>query len=856
MSAGEKANPPKWIQSLLRRFASEETLEEVEGDLLEFYGQWVSSMGRTRANWKYFFAAMTLLRPLNQKKNDTLVNTTFIMIRSYFIMSWRTILKNKVSTFINLSGLTLGLTTSLLILLVVLKEFDYDRFHVRKDSIYLLMKNEKTNEGILTGQSTAGPVAEALRTEFSEVARAARVAKFGDRKILVNATKSTVSGIFADPDIFRIMTFKEINGDAAAALDNHSIVITKSMAVRLFGDREALGQTVVFDGYNTLEVGAVIEDIPQASSLKFEMAIPFKIYEKSNAWLSKWDDNRIFTWMELYPNADLAAFNSKASLLIQKKTNEPYITLFAYPLTELHLRGRFSNGHPAGGNIMMVRVLIGFGVFMLLIACVNFMNIVTAQSSYRAREVGVRKVLGAARRWIALQFLNEALVVTFMALLGAILLTVIVIPSFNVLTHASISFEFDNPLIWILSFFVTLVTALVAGSYPALVLSRFAPARVLKGIVDHPKGSSLRRALVTFQFVISITVLVGTIILFAQFDHVKSRPMGYQQENLVKVRLDSLATAKFNYVKNEVSKIRGVQAATGMKGNVLYSDGSVTGMDWPGKKPEDNLSIVVADVEYDWIQTIGLEIVKGRDFNSQFKSDLNGCLLNQSAVDRMGLDNPIGSLVGGHPVVGVFNDFVYNNPFGVIAPMAVFLAPEQSHHLYVRVENDNSWNKTIQEIEKVVRQASPDIEFSFEFTVEEYNANFSELSDVGLMVSIFGGMTIFISCLGLFGLAGFIAERRGKEMSIRKVFGASNVRVLLALTGDILKPVAVAIIIVIPVSVWLARLALDQFVYRVTLNWWMFGQAVIMVLAVSIVIIVYHGWRTASESPSLRLKSE
>jgi len=332
--------------------------------------------------------------------------------------------------------------------------------------------------------------------------------------------------------------------------------------------------------------------------------------------------------------------------------------------------------------------------------------------------------------------------------------------------------------------------------------------------------------------------------------------MGYQQENLVKVRLDSLATAKFNYVKNEVSKIRGVQAATGMKGNVLYSDGSVTGMDWPGKKPEDNLSIVVADVEYDWIQTIGLEIVKGRDFNSQFKSDLNGCLLNQSAVDRMGLDNPIGSLVGGHPVVGVFNDFVYNNPFGVIAPMAVFLAPEQSHHLYVRVENDNSWNKTIQEIEKVVRQASPDIEFSFEFTVEEYNANFSELSDVGLMVSIFGGMTIFISCLGLFGLAGFIAERRGKEMSIRKVFGASNVRVLLALTGDILKPVAVAIIIVIPVSVWLARLALDQFVYRVTLNWWMFGQAVIMVLAVSIVIIVYHGWRTASESPSLRLKSE
>jgi ABC-type antimicrobial peptide transport system permease subunit len=856
MSTGERANPPKWIQSILRLFASEETLEEVEGDLLEFYSQWVASMGRQRANWKYFRTAITLLRPL-KKKYTGLLNTTFsIMIRSYFIMSWRTIVKNRVSTFINISGLTLGLTTSLLIMLVVLQEFGYDQFHARKESIYLLMKNEKTNEGVSTGQATAGPMAEALRTDFSEVARVARVARFDDRRIAVNETKSTVSGIFAEPDIFRIMTFKEIAGDAALALDNNSLVITESMAVKLFGDQDAIGQTVVFNGYNTISVGAVIENIPQASTLKFEMAVPFKIFEKGNDWLNKWDDNRISTWLELNPNADLATFNSRVSLLVQLKTNEPYVTLFAYPLTDLHLHGRFSNGYPSGGNITMVRILIGFGVFMLLIACVNFMNIVTAQSTYRAREVGVRKVLGAARTSIVMQFLNEALVVTFISLFAAVVLTAIVVPTFNVLAHASISFEFDNPMIWILSFSVAVVTAVTAGSYPALVLSRFAPARVLKGIIEHPKGLSLRRVLVAFQFVISISVLVGTIILFAQFDYVQGRPIGYQQENLVNVGLDSLATTKFNYLKNEVSKIKGVRSVTGMNGNVLYSHGAVTGMDWPGRKPDENLSIAVADVEYDWSQTIGLEMVQGRDFSLDFKSDLNGCLLNQSAVDMMGLDDPIGSVVGGHKVVGVFKNFVYNNPFGVIAPMAVFLGPERINHLYVRIDNDNSWTATIGEIEKAVKQVSPDIEFKFEFTVEEYNANFNELSNVGLMVSIFGGMTIFISCLGLFGLAGFLAEKRGKEMSIRKVFGASSLKVLMSLTGDILKPVVIAIVIVIPLSVWLARLALDQFVYRVPLTWWMFAQAVIMVLAVSVVIIVYHGWRTANESPSLRLKSE
>jgi ABC-type antimicrobial peptide transport system permease subunit len=653
-----------------------------------------------------------------------------------------------------------------------------------------------------------------------------------------------------------MMTFAPIKGDPTAALERNSVVLSKSMSQKLFGDADPIGKTIVFGGGNSLSVGAIVEDIPETNSLKFQMAVPFKVFEKGNDWLLKWDDNRIQTWVELSSEEALAQFNSDVSSLIHKKTNDPNETVFAYPMTRLHLYGGFSNGQPSGGLITIIWILIGFGIFMLLIACVNFMNIATAQSFHRAKEVGVRKVLGAARRWIIFQFLNEALVITFFALVTAVGLCVLVIPSFNTMMHTSISLEFGKSIVWVLCVSVALITALIAGSYPAFVLSRFAPVRVLKGVIDHPGGLSIRRFLVTFQFVISISVLVGTIVLYSQFDYVKKRPLGYELENLVNISLDSLTSAKFAVVKNEVSKVPGVRSVTGTGGNILYSNGSITGMDWPGKKAGEELSIAIAEAEYDWSKTMGIRIVAGRDFDDKIKSDENACLLNQTAVDKMGLVNPVGSVVGGHTVIGVFNDFVYNNPSGIIAPMTVYLAPKNIHHLYARIDNNETWMETIGSIEKTIKQISPDIQFDFRFTADEHQANFEELSDVGLMVSIFGGMTIFISCLGLFGLSGFVAERRGKEMSIRKVFGADSIRVLVSLSADILKPVVIALLIVIPLSVWIANLALEQFVYRVSLTWWMFATATTVVLGIALLVVLYHGWRAAIESPSARLKSE
>ncbi len=779
------------------------------------------------------------------------------MYKSYFKMSWRTLIKNKVSSLINISGLTLGLTTSIIIILAVKNEFSYDQFHTNLETIHLLMKNQKTNDGISTGKASAGPMAEALRTGFPEVKYAARMTGFDEQPFLVNEKVSYESGIYADPDFFRFMTFPSVAGDVVRSLEsNTSVVITQDIAIKLFGEENPIGKTILFNKHHSLQVGAVIENIPSNSSIKFNIVIPFALFEKENDWLKKWDDNRILTWMQLQPSSDVSIFNKKATELLQQKTNDKAESLFAYPFKELYLNGNFSNGHPNGGRITAVQILIGFGGFMLLIACINFMNLSTAQSEHRAKEVGVRKVLGASRKWIILQFMNESFVLTFLSLTLAIAIVYLILPWFNSLTHSGISFDLLNRTVWIIVLSTGLITSLLAGSYPSFFLSRFLPALVLKGKVASLKGGGLRRGLVAFQFAISIFCLISTIIMYSQFDYVRNRPLGYDQENLVDIQLDSMLRAKFDYVKTEVLNLSNVKSATGGSNNILYSGGAVTGMDWPGKKPGEDLSVVIADVEYDWSKTFDIKMAAGRDFDKAFKSDLSSCLINESAVTKMGLQNPIGSVVGGHTVVGVFENFVYNNPFGSIAPMAVYLNKDHMNHLYVRIQNNSEWRETLAKIEKITKSASPESPFHFTFTKEEYQHRFNEIADTSLMISIFGGMTIFISGLGLFGLSGFVAEKRSKEMSIRKVFGASVTRVLISLSQDFLRPVAYALLLVIPLTILAARSVLSNIAYRVSLSWWMFASGGFVILLIALAIVLYHGWRTALENPVVRLRNE
>ena len=774
-------------------------------------------------------------------------------------MAWRSLVKNKLSSFINIGGLAVGLATSIIILLLVADEFSYDKFHVNLPNLFLLMNNQQHADGISTGSSTAGPVAAAMRNEMPETKYAARVAYFGGELIRVGDKPMYESGIYAEPDLFNMMSFPAVEGNPVQTLqDASSVVITASTAKKLFGNENAMGKMIVFKNVHTFKVGAVVKDIPSNSSVRFNMVLPFRFFETGNRWLNKWDDNRINTWVQLQPGVNIPAFNTKLTKLLQTRSNDTTVDMFVYPMAKKRLYDNFSNGKPSGGRIYVVAVLAVLGFFILLIACVNFMNLATARSEHRAREVGVRKVLGASRKLIIFQFFSEALLMTFIALLLAVLLAQLALPSFNQFAEKDLHFNFSHASLWLLLIGTGLFTGLVAGSYPAIFLSRFRAVRVLKGIAGNgKKGGRLRSVLVTFQFAFSIFLIAGTIVIFTQIEYVRNRPIGYDQENLIEIAATGDLPGKFGVFKDEMAKIPGVKNVSAGSDNILQFGGSVTGMDWPGKTPGQELGVIVTTVQYDWTKTTGVKIIEGRDFSAAFGTDTAACLINQTAVEKMGLKEPVvGMMIGGKRVIGVFQKFVFNNPSGIIAPMAVYLNTGYLSHFFVRIENNGQWRQTIGEIKQVAKKINPAYPFEYSFTKEDYQKRFEEFASFGWLAALFGGMAIFISCLGLFGLSAFVAEKRSKEMSIRKILGASLQNVWFSLSRDFLRPVFIAFLIVTPVAVWSLQVLLSNIPYHINVSWWMFGFAGLLAVIIALITVSYQGIKTAFENPVSNLRNE
>jgi len=782
------------------------------------------------------------------------------MIKNYFVLAWRNLAKHKSSAAINIGGLALGLTTSILVMLLVVDEFSFDHFHHNLADLYLLMKNQKEADGVSTGRNSAGPMALALRTQLPEVRNSTReagswtIAHLGDKQL-------TMQGLYADTGFFHMMSFPAIEGDPTQALkDPQAIILTQTTAKNLFGEDKALGATFVIDDTVPVRVAAIIRDAPANSSIRFEYIRPFEAFERKNTWLRKWDDNRIQTWIQLKPDADIAAFDKKATAMLQTRSNDTTVTTFAMPMASLHLHSGFENGKQKGGAIYAVSMIAILGFFVLLIACINFMNIATARSEVRAREVGVRKVMGASRRQVMAQFFCEALTIAFLALVVGIFASQAVLPVFNRYLHANIHFDGLDWRVWIGLTGIGLLTGLIAGSYPALFLSRFRPAKVLKGVVTiGKKRALLRRALVTTQFWVAILFIIGTLVVWQQIDYVESRPIGYDQENLVDVHASPALGAKYELFADQLHKLPGVRNVSAGSDDLLNFGAGITGMDWPGKIPGHEISILVTTVAYNWTKTTGLSLAEGRDFDPAFGTDTSACLINQSTIQRLGLKEPVvGQKLGGSTIIGVVKNFVFNNPSGIIAPMAIYLykEPPGGGHFFVRIANDDHWRQTIASIGQVVKTLDPIHGFDYSFTKEDYQQRFEEWKSYGACATIFGGMAIFISCLGLIGLAAFVAERRSKEMSIRKVFGASIRQVLLLLSVDFLRPVLVALLLAVPVAAWALQLWLNNITWHVPLRWTVFALGGAIALLIALATVGLQGARTANENPAKKLRNE
>ncbi|RFM25710.1 ABC transporter permease [Deminuibacter soli] len=782
------------------------------------------------------------------------------MLRNYLKTAWRGILKNRMASVINVCGLALGLATAVIILLWLRDLVSYDNFHTNKDNIYKIMTMHKEHGELYSGDVVPGQLAGVLRAEVPEVQYATRET-FADNHLLQSGDKTFYEqGLYADPDYFKMLTFPALEGNPAEAMkDAGSIVLTEQAAMRLFGTPHAIGKTLVHNQQHQLKVAAILKNIPANSSRQFDVVLPFVIFEQDNKnWLYKWDDNRLMTWVQTKPGTDNAAFNNKINKIFIQKTADTTGSIFAYPFTRLWLHGDFRNGKPSGGRITVVQLMSAIGLFVLLIACINFMNLSTARSERRSREVGVRKVLGAARKQVIFQFLSEALLMTLLALALSILLAWMSIPFINKIAGKQLVFNLGDIQTWLLLLGIALFTAVVAGSYPAFFLSSFKPVLVLKGLTGGAKGSGrLRKVLVTFQFVISIFLIISTIVLYKQVAYSEARPIGYNQQNLLVIPARGNMLSRAELLQNALSQISGVTQVSSGSDNLVNFNGAVSSIEWAGKKPGDDFSVSVTSVSYNWINTTGLTLIEGRDFSKAYGSDTANCIINEALAKRMGLSKPyVGVKIGTQTVIGVVKDFLYNNPFNAPRPMMASLSKAGLSNILVRIQNDEHWQTTLNKIEHTVKNIEPAFPFFFYFADAEFQKRFTGIRSTGQFANAMGCMAILISCLGLFGLSAFIAERRTKEIGIRKVLGAGSVRVWYTLSREFLQPVLIAFLIAAP----LAGLAMEQLLrmveYRIFLQWWMFALAGVIAVVIALATVSYQGIKAALSNPVKALRTE
>jgi putative ABC transport system permease protein len=781
------------------------------------------------------------------------------MLKSYFTIAVRNLLRNKVTSIVNIGGLMLGLTTGIVICLFIVYAFGFNTFHANYKAIHLVEMNQDFAGITYTGSRTPGPLGPALRSGVPGLKYVVRSKEESESLTRYEEKAIYQKSIYAEPDFFRMMTFPAVAGDPATTIrDGSSVVLTQTAARRLFGDRSALGKTIVLNNTHPLKVGAVIRDVPQNSSLNFDLVIPYSLFEKDNEWADHWERRSVSTWVQLEPGARLETVNREMTQVLLKNDTAKQVSVFAYPIGKLELYDNFKDGKPYWGKAYLYFMIAFIAFLTLLIACINFMNLSTAMAERRAREVGLRKVLGASRRVIIRQFLGEAVLLAMLALILSVALARLVLPWFAAFAEAPLYKEFGNGRVWALFILLGVFTGLIAGSYPAFYLSRFQPAQVLRRLMSvGRKGAGRRRGLVTFQFVISSFLVIGTIIGYRQINYVAERPLGYETSNLIDITADGNLPGRFDLFRNKVENIAGVINLTASTDNLIGVGSYMIGFDYPGKRPDENIGVRLTWVDYNWTATAGLSMIEGRDFSPAFGTDSSACLINQAAIRKMNLKEPVlGVKIGGKTVIGVLRDYVFNFSGQAIEPLIVYLGKGNLGHFLIRLANDGQWKAHVDQIGKIVKALNPGYPFTVRFVDDEHQDQFKKDFGVTQLGEIFAVMAILISCLGLYGLASFLVEQRTKEISIRKVLGASAGALWWSLSAEMLKPVVLAFVIAAPLGALAMSPLLSLSDYRIPLSWWIFALAGAGTLLIALATVSYHGLRATRVNPARTLQNE
>ncbi|MFD2573039.1 permease prefix domain 2-containing transporter [Spirosoma soli] len=879
--------PPRLADRLLEWFVAPHRLETLQGDLHEEFAYQVGRIGKRQARWRYWRDVLGFIRPYVIKREESTYSNPALttMLRNYFKIAYRNLVKNKVYSFINIAGLAAGMAVAMLIGLWIHDELSFNKYHQNYDRIVQVMQHQTFNGEVGTQRANPYPLGPELWSKYGSDGQAAGEGLFkyvvmsswtNDHVLAYGNKKITKTGNFFEAQAPDMLTLHMRKGTRAGLKEINSIMLSESVANAFFGDTDPIGQLMKIDSKFDVKVTGVYEDLPYNSDFKeLTFMAPWALFFNSTSWPEKlnnpWRANAFQTFAQLADHVgvqpdDIDKLSAQIKDVKLNRVNPAEARfkpeVFLHPMSQWHLYSEWKNGVNTGGRIQFVWLFGIIGVFVLLLACINFMNLSTARSEKRAKEVGIRKAVGSVRSQLIAQFFSESLLVVAVAFAVALLLVQFSLPVFNEVADKKLTILWSNPLFWGLGLSFSLLTGLIASSYPALYLSSFQPVKVLKGTFKVGRFAAIpRQVLVVVQFTVSVTLIIGTIIVFRQIQYAKDRPIGYSRDGLLTVPMTTPDMAShYNAIRSDVLRTGAVADMSESSNPPTYVAAVNNGYEWKGKDPSTEGNFATVSVSHDFGKSVGWQFKQGRDFSRAFSTDSSGIVLNETAVKFMGLKQPIGETVtcDGKPytVVGVIKDMVMESPYQPVFRTVFMLDYGDANVFNIKLNPALSAREALSRIEPVFKKYSPSAPFDYKFVDEAYARKFGDEERIGRLSSFFAILAIFISCLGIFGLASFIAEQRTKEIGVRKVLGASVVNLWGLLSKDFVVLVVIAFFVATPLAYYALNSWLQKYEYRTEISWWIFAVSGAGALVVTLLTVSYQSIKAALMNPVKSLRSE
>jgi predicted permease len=789
------------------------------------------------------------------------------MIKNYIKTTFRNLWKNKGYSLLNIGGVAIGIACAGLIFLWVEDELTYNHYFRNRDNLYKIKDRQTYDGNTFTFDATPGPLAAGIKAEIPGIKNTARTT-WGDNTLFSLKDKSLYEqGLYADPAFLTIFQLQFVQGNAATAFYQlHSLVITEDMAERFFGPDSyrdnLIGKSLKVDNKEDYIITGVIKDLPENVSFRFDWVAPFKIFEDQNKWLQSWGNNGLITYVETEPKANIEKINKKLYDYVETKQHGATAKMSIYPMNRWRMYDNFDNGKEVPGRIKYVHLFSLIAWIILIIACINFMNLSTARSEQRAKEVGVKKVLGAGKGKLIGQFIGESVFTSVIAALLAIGIMLVSMPAFNNLVEKQLAVNLTEPTHILALLAIAITCGLIAGSYPAFYLSSFKPVYVLKGIKIKNSGSAgiIRKGLVILQFSISVILIISTIIIYQQISHVKDRDLGYNKNSLLYMYMQGTMKQHFNAIKNDFQSSGLIENAA-ISNNQVLELGSNTGdFTWEGKQPDKQVLITIQGVSPEYLSTMDMHLKEGRDFYPDVKSDSNNIIINESLAKIINKNNILGSTISQdsarYTIVGVIKDFVYNDMYAPAAPLIIFADTSNCSVLNIRLKSGIQIPMALAKIESIIKNNNPGYPFDYNFVDQQFDKLFRTETLIGKLAGVFSVLAIFISCLGLFGLAAYTAERRTKEIGIRKVLGANIQGLAGLLSKEFLELITISCLVAFPIAWWMMKNWLDGFAYRIHINWMVFVLSGILALLIALLTVSFQAIKAAIANPVDSLRTE